>query len=151
MRDAALFLVLGAALVLFPSAPPALAGGTPKGQRVGGPCDYASYPGTARILSVTPAAPAEAQPGQPYPGLRVRYAYTPSGDVSASGARDVEGPKTLTMANGWDPGPKFVEKYGLTPGRILPCELLVIRSGTCTPVLYRLGGVDTADYLDLPR
>ncbi len=54
----------------------------------------------------------------------------------------------LTLLDGRAPGPRFTAKYGLAPGRILPCELRVIRQGACTPVVFTFPGIDLGDYFE---
>ncbi|EHJ46804.1 hypothetical protein DFW101_0787 [Solidesulfovibrio carbinoliphilus subsp. oakridgensis] len=116
---------------------------------VGGPCRYASFPGKGTIVSVGPVPPGDSGnfPPTPYPPLAVTFTFTPNAPV----AGEPDAPHAFTLANGMPPGPRYVERYGLAPGSVLPCELRRIRHGTCTPVLYVFPGIDAADYFELER
>ena len=140
--------VLGffAALGLFwGSAALAQAGQPPV--RAGGPCDYASFPGVAEFVSVTPAPPDEMME-TPYQGTTAVFRFIPDKPIKEQGIY-VEGRTyPLTMANGALPGKDYLEKYGVRPGTRVPCEFLVIRQGTCTPTLFRFPGIDRGDYFE---
>ena len=120
----------------------------PLGLRVGGPCTYADHPGTATILAVTPAAPGKDASAPPYPGMTVTYAFKAAGSLPPQGIHLAGKVPTLTLVNGWAPGRRFLEKYGIRPGAALPCVLRVITSGTCTPLLFAFPGIDLADYFE---
>jgi hypothetical protein len=120
------------------------------GGLVGGPCRYASFPGKATIVSVVPVPPGEAGnfPPTPYPPLVVTFTFAPDTPLDGAPLYKPGAPHTFTLANGMPPGPRYVEKYGLAPGNILPCELRSIRQGTCTPALHVFPGIDVADYFE---
>jgi len=114
-------------------------------QMVGGPCDYAVYPGKATFLEVAPAKPEYGEPYRPY---AVTYRFTPDAPLAVQGIHEEGKILKFTLANGALPGRAFLDKYGIAPGKRFPCELLVIRKGTCTPLLYRFPGIDPADYFE---
>ncbi|NDY55353.1 hypothetical protein G3N56_01155 [Desulfovibrio sulfodismutans] len=133
------------------SPPPEKGRPEPMGIRVGGPCTYADHPGTATILAVSPATPDKDVPTPPYPGLTVTYAFAPVGPLPPQASRLAGKVQTMTLVNGWPPGPRFLEKYGIRPGAALPCVLRVIQSGTCTPLLFEFPGIDLADYFEIEK
>jgi hypothetical protein len=123
----------------------------PLGIRVGGPCTYADYPGVAAILAVTPAAPDKNRPTPPYPGMTVTYTFSASSALPPQGIHLEGKVQTLTLVNGWAPGRRFLEKYGIRPGASLPCVLRIIKSGTCTPMIFDFPGIDLADYFEIEK
>jgi hypothetical protein len=139
------------ALAVFLAPCPAAAGQQPT--LVGGPCRYDTFAGKATIVSIepgqTPKTGAEAAP--PYTPLTVTYTFTPSAPITGEPLYKPDVAHTLTLVNGMQPGSRFVAKYGLSPGKIVPCELRIIRQGTCTPVLYVFPGIDLTDYFELTR
>ena len=148
MRSAILRLVivcsLAACLLPLPAraAPPGM---------VGGPCRYDVFPGAATFAEVAPrqpTAPNEAVP-TPYPPLTVTYRFTPDAPIVDEPLYRPDVAHALTLANGLPPGPRFTAKYGIAAGKVVPCELHVIRQGTCTPVIHVFPGIDRADYFEL--
>ncbi|MHC1789200.1 hypothetical protein [Solidesulfovibrio sp.] len=148
MRSNALRLALVCALAawLFPAAvraaPPA---------KVGGPCRYDVFAGTAAFITVAPWQPSSPTEGvpTPYPPLTVTYRFTPNAPVVGEPLYRPDVLHTLTLVNSMPPGPRFTAKYGITPGKVVPCELHIIRQGTCTPVIYVFPGIDRTDYFEL--
>ena len=112
-------------------------------QRVGGPCNYADFPGKIDVIAVEPAPPAGA-PALPYQPYRVVFTFTPTGAVKH---RLYKPAKTyeLTLAGGEAPGPAFLKKYGVRPGAQFKTELHLITSGTCSPVVFTFHGIDVHD------
>jgi|GEM_PF-1174426 len=133
------------------SPPPAKGKPDPAGLRVGGPCTYADHPGTATILAVTPALPDKDVPTPPYPGMTVTYVFASDRPLPPQGIHLEGKVQTMTLVNGWPPGRKFLEKYGVRPGAALPCVLRVITSGTCTPLLFEFPGINLADYFEIGK
>ncbi len=125
----------------FPSSSLAQTGG---GLRVGGPCAYTDHPGTATIVAVTP----DSTSPQPFPGMTVTFRFKADGPLPPVVASDEDRIHRLTLTNGWNPGPRFLEKYGLRPGGEVPCLLRLIRSGTCTPRIFAFPGIDLSDYFE---
>lgn len=119
--------------------------------KVGGPCRYDVFPGTATFVSIAPWQPATPTEGvpTPYPPLTVTYRFTPDAPIVGEPLYRPDVQHTLTLVNSMPPGPQFVAKYGITPGRVVPCELHIIRQGTCTPVVHVFPGIDRADYFEL--
>ncbi|MCX8207020.1 MAG: hypothetical protein N3G75_04215 [Methanothrix sp.] len=123
---------------------------------VGGPCEYDIYNGTATICSVIQTnesiAQAEIAGGPGYAGYDVRYEFTPSEElpVWVSDQLNQSGNCSfvLRLCNSWYPGAAFLEKYNITEGAVFQATLNAIRSGTCTPVIVELEGVDRCDYFE---
>lgn len=113
---------------------------------VGGPCEYKAYPGRATIVSVQKKErPAKA--GAPLSAVyEVKFSFTPHGEIKEGYGR-VEGKEyLLLLANSSYPGPGFLKKYGIKPGKFFECYLKVITRGTCTPVLFDFPTIDLTDY-----
>ncbi|MGE4536391.1 MAG: hypothetical protein AB7D37_04890 [Desulfovibrio sp.] len=149
-----LTLSLALAWLAFPRLGPmdALAGVA--APRVGGPCTYADFPGKAVIVAVTPRpldTPATSAIPTPYPAFDVTYTFTPDTPIAGEPLYTPGRTYTLTLVNGMAPGPRFLQKYGIAPGKVLPCRLRVIRQGTCTPVLFTFPGIDRTDYFELKK
>ena len=120
-------------------------------ERVGGPCRYESYPGTAAFMDVKawqPESPTAGVP-TPYPPLAVTFTFTPAQPIANEPLYRPGAVHTFTLVNSMPPGPRFTAKYGITAGAVVPCELRVIREGTCTPVVLEFPGIDRADYFEL--
>ena len=142
-------------IVLFNQGCTDVISGTDRGEKmrtqrvVGGPCEYKSYRGIATITSVreTKEGP-ESRGGHPYQGHEVRFFFFPDEKVKESYG-NVEGKEyTLKLTNSWNPGAKFLKKYGIEAGRNFECYLKVITRGTCTPVLFDFSTVDLGDYFE---
>jgi hypothetical protein len=128
----------------------ALLAGTAMAQtRVGGPCQYADFPGQATIMAVAPAGGAGH--GLPYAGLTVTFTFAPDNPIANEPLYVPGKTQVLTLAGGRPPGQRFVERYGVRPGRVLPCRLRLIRQGTCTPVLFDFPGIDLTSAIDLQK
>lgn len=120
-------------------------------ERVGGPCRYESYPGTATFVDVKawqPESPTAGAP-TPYPPLAVTFTFTPAQPITKEPLYRPGAVHTFTLVNSMPPGPRFAAKYGITDGAVVPCQLRVIRDGTCTPVVFEFPGIDRADYFEL--
>ena len=110
---------------------------TPEIRRVvGGPCSYKSYPGKAEVVSVKKADD----------GYNVKFVFHSEKTPQETYAR-VEG-KThrLLLIEGSRPKLRFLKKYSIETGKVLPCNLDVIVKGTCTPILFKFPTVDLTDY-----
>ena len=108
---------------------------------VGGPCAYVDYPGKATIVAVT----AQQRAGNDVPGLEVTFTFVPDAPITDDRLYEPGRTYPLTLTGGQAPGPRFVAKHDLRPGRALPCRLRTIRQGTCTPVLFDFPGIDLTD------
>jgi hypothetical protein len=124
----------------------------PGGGGVGGQARYKKYPGTAEIVRVEKTAAADAKKARASEGYEVWFTFTPKGRVSNSlGKRYLEQHpqhQFVLGSSGWCPGPKFLKKYGIEKGRKFNATLMVITSGTSTPVLIELDDVPNDDYFE---
>jgi hypothetical protein len=106
------------------------------GRVVGGPCSYESYAGKAEVVSVKKTGD----------GYNVMFVFRSEKAPQETYAR-VEGKNhRLLLTNGSRPKFRFLKKYGIETGKVLPCNLDVIVKGTCTPVLFKFPTVDLTDY-----
>lgn len=128
-----------------------------QGLLVGGHCTYDYYNGTCRICSIeqTPesAHQAEVEGGPGYAGYEVKYEFTPAEplpeDIIEMVNRSISGcDNLLLLCNSWYPGPKFLQKYNITEGAIFDGNMSVIVTGTCTPVIIEMKGIDRCDYFE---
>lgn len=152
-RFMALFVVLCAAAACRAER----AGGRQERRaRLGGPCDYAEYPGEAAIVSVEQTERSREQKqaagGPGYEGYEIRFRFTPASTVEPEWARRAaERDHIFQLANSWYPGPRYLEKYGITEGKRYSCTLQVITRGTCTPILFDIAGLPRDDYFESGR
>ena len=120
---------------------------------VGGPCTYYDLAGTATIVRVvkTPASSQQStvSGGPGYEGFEVSFSFTPQRPITDPAARDfAQQPNVVRLTNSWYPGPRYIEKYGLSQGRKVPALLKVRTSGACAPMLFAFPGIDLADYFE---
>jgi hypothetical protein len=153
VRNIPIFLVLAFAWLAFPNFEATSALADSAATRVGGACAYADFPGTAVIVSVTPhpasATNAPAAGAQtPPPGYDVVFTFAPDAPIAGEPLYQPGRSHTLTLVNGTAPGPKFLQKYGIAPGKTFACRLRLIRKGTCTPVLFAFPDIDLTDYFE---
>ena len=148
-----IFLLL--LIVLFNQGCTDVISGTDMGEEmrtqrvVGGPCEYKSYRGIATITSVreTKEDP-EPRGGLSCQGHVVRFSFSSDEKIEESYG-NVEGKEyTLKLKNSWNPGAKFLKKYGIEAGRNFECYLKVITRGTCAPVLFDFPTIDLGDYFE---
>jgi hypothetical protein len=123
------------------------------GFREGGPCTYASYEGSAEIVRITqtPAAMAQSNVigGPGYEGYEVWFRFVPKSDIANRAIGPIAGREHLfTLHNGWYVGPRYLEKYGIQPGKGYPCTLKLIEKGTCAPVVFEFETIDSRDYFE---
>ena len=116
---------------------------------MGGPCAYVDHPGTATIVSVEARPPRTQNAGEPhYQPYTVLFSYAPAPGSPPEAQAQTGKTHHLTLTGGSDPGRAFLKKYGIRPGVGFPCLLRLIRSGTCTPVLFTFQGIDLADHFE---
>ncbi len=114
----------------------------------GGPCEYKTYSGTAKIISTRIKELPKGTPGPSHESYEVKFLFFPDERIDEAYAQ-VEGkPQLLTLANSWCPGPRFLQKYGIAEGKTFDCRLKVITHGVCTPVMFAFPGIDRGDYFE---
>lgn len=135
------------------------AGQKPKTQdiRVGGPCSYKSYDGTAHITRIVKTEASRKQAGvrggPGYEGHEIWFRFAPKEKIALVGwqAGVFDREHLLTLKNGWYPGPGFIDKYRLAVGHKYPCTAQIIETGACTPIVFDFGTIDTCDYFESRR
>lgn len=118
-----------------------------RAQRLGGPCFYADYPGKITIIEVRPV-PRGRPSALPYQPYRVLFAFSPSVPVPGSLFEPGQAHE-LTLSGGTPPGPRFLKRYGIRPGAAFGADLHLMRSGTCSPVVFTYHGIDVTDFFEL--
>ena len=117
--------------------------GMSREHRVGGECEYKKYAGEAKITSIEKVAAASGEMRGRY---EVKFAFTPDRKVEEPFAQ-TEGKEFLLMVgHAYNPGPKFLEKYGIEMGKTFRGYLKVIIKGTCTPILFEFPSIRLDDY-----
>ncbi|MEM5786675.1 MAG: hypothetical protein AAGU11_05105 [Syntrophobacteraceae bacterium] len=114
-------------------------------QRVGGRCFYKSYEGTATILSVRKMDEQGTTGGTSCERFEVKFRFQASERIEKEWLRTGSREGVLLLKNFANPGPNFIEKFAIEPGKVLDCNIKVIEKGTCTPVLFDFPGLDLTD------
>ncbi len=125
---------------------------TAKGQ-IGGGCAYESFPGTCTITAVSKTPVSISQQtiagGPVYAGFDVKFKYAGEAPNDNALVRQALGRQhDLRLANSWYPGPRFLAKYAIAPGKAFGCALKVIRTGSCTPTVFQFSAIDQTDYFE---
>lgn len=123
---------------------------------LGGPTAYEQYAGRATIVRVLKTEASKAQAatygGPGYEGFEVWFAFEADREITQKWGQNAAGKdQILQLVNSWYPGEKYLEKYGLAQGKSLPCVMKVAVSGTASPVVFELQGVNRADYFESRR
>jgi hypothetical protein len=137
-------LLIGMMCLLLPGAGCSSSGAEPKREvRVGGPCEYRSYPGEAEIVSVNPVLPSS---GEAVERFDVRFRFIPEGPIEESLGRAAQN-RTFSLLPDREtsPGRAFLETFDIRPGKRLACTLRVITRGTCTPILFEFPSLTSGD------
>ncbi len=119
----------------------------------GSRCVYSSYEGRAEIIRIKQTKSSRAQSeiigGAGYEGYEVWFRFHPDSDPAPGRIQAITTQEhLLTLATGWYPGPRYLEKYGLKVGQTFACTLKVIEKGVCTPVVFEFETVDLKDYFE---
>ncbi len=119
---------------------------------VGGRCEYKSYKGVATITSISVEAETPGSSGgAPYRGYDVQFLFVPDETIHESFVT-VEGKgQALRLKNSWNPGMRYLKKYGIEVGKQFECSLKVITKGTCTPFFFDFPAIDLGDYFESRR
>lgn len=117
---------------------------------VGGPCKYADHPGTATITRVEKTEASKQQSGSTgYEGFEVHFTFKPDAPLKDDlGAKAATWEHLFQIGSGTYPGPEYLKKYKLEVGKTFRGTMSVITSGTCTPVIIKLEGVDPIDFFE---
>lgn len=102
--------------------------------KVGGPCEYTDIPGTAHILSVTPLPPDKGPNAQRL--MRVLFSFAPQASFPPQAAQVLSRSHELRRPLGNELTDEEVRTADIRQGGELACTLKIIRSGTCTPIIF---------------
>jgi len=121
--------------------------------KVGGPCFYSDYPGTATITRIEKTEESKRQArtsgGPGYEGYEVWFVFETDQDIKAEWAREsITREHQFRSANSWHPGPQYLQKYRIRVGGNYRCTLKVITSGTCTPIIFEFSQLKQDDYFE---
>lgn len=121
-----------------------------KPDHVGGPCTYDDYPGTATITKIEKTENSKQQSGVTgYEGFEVLFTFKPDVPLKDSlGAQAATWEHLYQIGSGTYPGPEYLKKYQLEVGKTFRGTMSIIKSGTCTPVIMKLDGVDPIDFFE---
>ena len=125
--------------------------GNPAPALLGGGAMYEPYTGTAKITKVekTEASKAQANAagGPGYEGYEVSFVFTPDAEVKQNWAREAaQKERPFKLTNSWYPGEQYLKKYGIEVGKTFKCTMRVATSGTASPLVFDLEGVNARDY-----
>jgi hypothetical protein len=97
----------------------------------GGPCYYASYKGSAKIVSIIP----RREPTYSEEEYEIRFVFLPEGVIDKKNR--LEGTEFfLRICGMYYPGKEFINKYDVKVGKIFPCIAMVEVVGACTPLIF---------------
>ncbi|UCD86001.1 MAG: hypothetical protein JSU92_07355 [Deltaproteobacteria bacterium] len=121
--------------------------------KVGGPCDYVAYPGTARITRIEKtdksSRQAKVSGGAGYEGYEVWFVFESDQEIEEERARKyIEEEHLFLLSNSWYPGELYLKKYDIKVDGSYPCELRVLTKGTCTPVIIKFTELGQDDYFE---
>jgi hypothetical protein len=118
----------------------------------GAPCVYDNYEGEATITRVEMTEASRAQRevvgGPGYEGFEVWFRFVPEDPIPTDHSGLLEREQLLSLRNGWYPGPRYIEKYGLEPGKKFLAVLGIIKEGVCQPAVFELDGIEDEDYFE---
>ena len=110
---------------------------------VGGPCDYVSYKGSAKIVSIMPRR-ERTYSEQEY---EIIFIFLPE-EVIKNEFIQLEGQKFfLRICGVYFPTREFIKKYDIKVGKIFPCVLNVIVHGSCTPDIFEFPFIEETQKL----
>jgi len=96
-------------------------------RKAGGPCDYKTYRGTAKITSVT---------SKDHDEYEVKFVFTPDAQIEESSVRTEGKEFLLLMDNSQYPNVAYLKKNDIETNKTFDCNMKVIIKGTCTPILF---------------
>ncbi len=111
----------------------AAAPGNGNTKKIGGACSYKSYVGRATIVSLSETTETNGSQGRRFD---VRFSFEPLETIE-EGIVKLDG-RTFSLYDESfrHPDETFVKTHDLRVGKVLPGSVLVIKKGTCTPVLF---------------
>lgn len=122
-------------------------------RRAGGPCSYNKYQGEAVFTKVKKIRDSKLERllygGQNYQGYEVWFTFKTKEDIKEKWALPmINKAQLFQLVNSWNPGPRFLKKYSIKKGAKFVCDLSIITSGTCSPIIFDFPKIDRADYFE---
>ncbi len=106
-------------------------------KRLGGPCEYESYPGVAEIVSIKSKSDGDR--------FEVRFIFRPNKQIENKYVWS-EGKTFLLYDNHFEaPSQAFLTKNRIFVGRKLEGTLMAIVKGTCSPIVFTFPELKKAD------
>jgi len=111
------------------------------GLRVGGDCIYSHYSGVCVVTKIekTERSMKQAKTRGGYEGYEVWFVFETDQEVKKEWARKAINKEQLLRVPGSPypyPGLEYLEQHQIEVGGKYPCTLKVIKSGTCTPIIF---------------
>jgi hypothetical protein len=123
--------------------------------RIGGPCTFDKHSGKATITKIVKTEESKAQAknegGPAYEGYEIWFTFIPDKPVPANWRENVAKPQLYQLMNSWYPGDEYIKKYDIKVGKQYPATLSIIKTGTCSPIIFELQGLDRIDYFESQR
>jgi len=128
-------------------------------RKSGGPCGYKTFKGDCKIASIEKTFNSKRQAkingGPGYEGYEVTFTFTPEKPLDFSNVPWAKGMEReilntqypLLLTSSWYPSAQFLRRYNIEKDAVFACEMDLITSGTCTPVIFKFSGIDLSDYL----
>ena len=95
--------------------------------RVGGRCEYARYPGEARITSVMEKDDDRYE---------VKFLFSPRTEIKEQPLITEKREFLMLMDNTIYPDRAFLKRNGIVADKVFDCNIRVITKGACTPILF---------------
>ena len=100
---------------------------------IGGQCEYKSFNGMAKIVSVTRISTADLGLNSEY---EVKFLFLPQEETIEKLPRQDSGPFQLFSDIGTQPTKQFIKNHKIKVGGQVKCIMKVIIRGACTPLLF---------------
>lgn len=114
-----------------------------EGHLIGGPCEYKTYEGHAKIISVNARTESGGTSEEKY---EVKFAFYTDQKIIEPYVQTENKEYLLLLTNSSYPGEYFLMKYGIETGKVFACNLKVITKGTCSPIIFEFPSIRLDDY-----
>lgn len=118
--------------------------------------EYSTCTGKVEIVRVEITEKSKLQStvlgGPGYVGYEVWFKFSPENEIKDEKVEKIVAKEhEFRLANSWYVGKRYLEKYGITPGKVYICVLKILTRGTGTPVIFEIEGLDKIDYFESRR
>jgi hypothetical protein len=96
-------------------------------RRVGGRCEYASYSGVAKIISIVEKNDDRYE---------VKFQFTPHARIKELPVLTEKREFLMLIDNSLYPNRLYLKRNGIVADKIFDCVIKVIIKGSCTPILF---------------